>query len=188
MSTLFQTIPGQSWSSVDERCLKHSGCIVDLGCLMWDWSRCFVHTKRVIGVDPQENAIPGTTLFKGAIANKTGKAILNGVGEAAQLVPADDGFDTLTWRDFVKQYDIGDISVLKINIEGSEYDLIQALTPEDFDRIDQIAVSFHHWINPTWQSKTDNCLRIIAQYDYDIRDLGVCGWHLCVKRSRSLDA
>lgn len=177
------TIQNTPWSIVDNRCWAHSGCIVDLGCLSWDWSKIFIGKKRVIGVDPQEQDISNATLFKGAIAPQTGVAALNTTGIAAQLVPASTGFPTLTWPDFVARYCIQDIAILKINIEGGEYDLIPALTADDFLRIDQIAVSFHHFVNPAWYPKTEQCLQILAQHGYAIRSLlEVCGWYLCVKQ------
>ena len=178
------TIRDTPWSLVDDRCWAHPGCIVDLGCLSWDWSKMFIGKKRIIGVDPQEQDIAGATLFKGAIAPQTGVAALDTTGIAARLVPATTGFPTLTWPDFVARYCIQDIAVLKINIEGGEYDLIPALTSNDFARIDQIAVSFHHFINPAWQTQTAQCLHILARRGYIIRDLlKVCGWYLCIKQT-----
>lgn len=178
------TIRDTPWSLVDDRCWSHPGCIVDLGCLSWDWSKIFIGKKRVIGVDPQEAPIAGATLFPGAIAAQTGRAALNTTGIAAHLIPATTGFETLTWADFIARYNIDDIAILKINIEGGEYDLIPALTADDFARIDQIAVSFHHFVNPAWRSRTEQCLQILAQHGYAIREtLKVCGWYLCVKQT-----
>jgi hypothetical protein len=181
MKDFFETIPNQQYSLVHNRCLVHMGHIIDLGCLYWDWSKFFIGKKPVIGVDPQENEIPGTSLFKGAISNFTGKGKLDSLGIAAKLIPHNDGFDTLTWKDFIKKYNINSISVLKVNIEGSEYDLIKSFDHDDFNQIDQIAISFHHFVNPGWWSQTQECLHIIHSNNFQIRDLGIWGWYLCVK-------
>jgi hypothetical protein len=178
----FRTIPDAQWSLVHKRCLTHNGCIVDLGCLWWDWSKFFFGKKNIIGVDPQENPINGAQLFKGALANFTGKGILDGTGQSAKLIPSNEGFDTLTWNDFIMNYKINDISILKVNIEGEEYNLIKSFSKEDFNKIDQIAISFHHFVNGSWWSQTMECLKIIEENNFEIKDLGIWGWYLCIKK------
>ena len=176
------TIVGEDFSTVHKRCLEHNGCIVDLGCLYWDWSIFFLGKKRIIGVDPQENEIINTKLFKGAVSDFTGYGILSTGGETARIVKSDVGFPVLKWKEFKKLYEIDQISVLKINIEGGEYDLIKSFDSDDFDKIDQIAVSFHHFEDESLMENTFECLQIIQQHNYDIFDLGIYGWYLCVKK------
>lgn len=177
----FRTIPKSSWSTVHNRCLTHDGVIVDLGCLWWDWSSYFIGKKKIIGVDPQEQEKEGTTFFKGAVTDFTGKGQLVGSGQAAKLIQSDTGFNTLTWKDFTEQFNIDSISILKVNVEGEEYKLIPSLTDEDFSKIDQIAISFHHFVNQDWWGKTVECLDIIKKQNFSITDLGIWGWYLCVK-------
>ncbi len=55
-------------------------------------------------------------------------------------------YEVLSWKDFKKKFAINSISILKINIEGSEWDLIDCFDDEDFYEIDQICVSFHYWL------------------------------------------
>lgn len=173
--------PNYPWSLVHKRCLDHDGIIVDLGCLWWDWSKFFIGKKRIVGVDPNENEIDGTELFRGAISNFSGNGTLTSNGGSGQLIPSKDGFPVLTWDDFTLKYNINSISVLKVNIEGSEYDLIESFNQTHFDKIDQIAISFHHFVNSAWKSRTEESLKIIESNGYLIKDLGVCGWYLCIK-------
>ena len=80
------------------------------------------------------------------------------------------------------EYNIKKISVLKINIEGSEYDLLDSLTDDDFDNIDQIAISFHDWMIPEWKSKTERAIKILKSKNYDIQKINDSwGWYLAVK-------
>ena len=50
MIKLEQTIKGEFWSTFDWNSIDSEGCIVDLGCLYWDWSNYWFGIKRVIGV------------------------------------------------------------------------------------------------------------------------------------------
>jgi hypothetical protein len=174
---------GAEFSTVHKRCLTHNGCIVDLGCLWWDWSSYFIGKKRIIGVDPYEDAIEGTEIFKGAISDYNGVANFGGKGiESNMFSGGSDVVKTLTWKDFCSMYNITDISVLKMNIEGSEYSIIKSFDKNDFSRIDQIAISFHDWLNPEWANDTAFCIEKIKAHGYEIIDLHQWGWKLCLKK------
>ena len=58
MEHWIQTIPGENYSRIDPRAFEHDGCIVDLGCVHWNWSAPFIGKKRVIGADPFEETEP----------------------------------------------------------------------------------------------------------------------------------
>ena len=58
----------------------------------------------------------------------------------------------LDWKTFCNKFEIDKVSVLKLNIEGSEYPLLHSMDSEDFSKINQIAVSFHDWMNPKWRN------------------------------------
>lgn len=184
MSNLFETMPGHGYSTVDQRCLTHDGCIVDLGCLFWDWSKFFIGKKRIIGADPYENEIEGTELYKGIVYDVTGKVNMTNSGIASSIFDGgNDLVDTLSWSDFCQKYNIDKISVLKLNIEGSEYRLLKSMTPEDFEKIDQIAVSFHDWMKSSWHQETIDCLEILEKNNYSvIKIYEQFGWYLATKK------
>ena len=178
------------WSRVHPRFAEHDGCVVDLGCAGWNlafedktsdnWAAYFFGKKRVIGVDPQEKPNINAELFKGFISNFSGKAELNSNGIAASIKKSSNGiYEVLSWKDFKKKFVINSISILKINIEGSEWDLIDSFDDEDFYEIDQICVSFHYWLP---QFKKDGVLRTktninkIISKGYTMTDLGLYGW------------
>lgn len=182
---LFQTIDGWDYSTVNDRCLINDGDIVDIGCLNWDWSNFFLGKKRVIGVDPFENQIPFTEIFKGVIGNYNGVTRMNNEGIASSMTNQDDGEEVQvkTWKDFCNEYNINKISVLKINIEGAEYDLLDNLTDNDFNNIDQIAISFHDWMVPEWKIKTDRAIKLLESKNYEIQKINDSwGWYLAVKK------
>lgn len=178
------------WAKIHPRFEFHNGCIVDLGCLGWNkdfedktsdnWAGYFFNKKRVIGVDPQESPNEYAELFKGFVHNFSGKAdlISTGLGAYIQQNPAGQ-FDVLTWKEFKKKFKIESISILKINIEGSEWVLLESFDDEDFNQIDQICISFHHWL-PQFERegplKTQRAIDKIKSYGYHMTDLGIYGW------------
>lgn len=186
------------WSRVHPRFIDNEGCVVDLGCLGWNrdfddktsdnWAGFFFGKKRVIGVDPQETPNDKSELFKGFISSFSGKANLTQNGIGGQMVQDLNGkFDVLTWSDFKKKFKINNISILKINIEGAEWDLIQSFESEDFETIDQIAISFHDFI-PEFRNKhnlTETCINKIISYGYSVIDLGIYGWKLFIKKNKN---
>lgn len=180
----FQTIEGQDYSTVSDRCLTHDGDIVDIGCLNWDWSNFFIGKKRIVGVDPFENSIPLTEIYKGVIGNYNGITRMKNEGIASSMINQEDGeiVKVKTWKNFCEEYKIDKISVLKINIEGAEYDLLDNLTNDDFDKIDQIAISFHDWMVPEWKPKTERALALLKSKNYKLHKINDSwGWYLAVK-------
>jgi hypothetical protein len=182
------------WSRVHPRFQNHDGCIVDLGCLGWNkpfedigsdnWAGYFFDKKRVIGVDPQETSNPKAELFRGFVSNFSGKGSLISNGIGASLSKSVTGnFDVLNWDDFKKKFNIKSISILKINIEGSEWDLIDSFEPDDFSGIDQICISFHDWLPEFSNSapRTEVCVKKIISNGYSMVDLGMYGWKLFLK-------
>jgi FkbM family methyltransferase len=185
---LVQLIEGPqfAWSTVHSRFKDHNGCIVDLGCLMWNWCAYFITNckdKRVIGVDPLEAPKNGAELFKGALSNYNGTALFDNrsFDGACFSASGDAEVEVLTWRTFCAKYSIDSVSILKVNIEGAEFDFIRSLTREDFRKIDQIAISFHDWLHPAWEEDTKQCLEILQCNQFDIIDLNSpWGWRLCL--------
>lgn len=186
------------WSRIHPRFKNHDGCIVDLGCLGWNndfqdktsdnWAGYFFDKKRVIGIDPQELPNDKSEFFKGFISDFSGKANLSSEGSEHQfnMIISDDGeYDVLTWNDFRSKFNIDSISILKINIEGSEWGLIQSFDDEDFNDIDQICISFHTFMpqynNSVYFEKTQKCIDKIVKNNYTMIDLGIYGWKVFLK-------
>ena len=109
-----------------------------------------------------------TELFKGVISNYNGTTKMKFSNESSTIINQSEGetVQVRTWGHFCNEYNIKKISVLKINIEGSEYDLLDSLTDDDFNNIDQIAISFHDWMIPEWKPKTERAIRILKSKNY----------------------
>lgn len=187
---IIRTKSAYDYTSVDDRCLTHNGVIVDVGCAGWDWCNFFIGKKRIIGIDPFENEIEGAELFKGLIGCYNGTGLIDCVGDASSAMSStiNTGFNlkevpVMDWTKFKQTYKIDSISVLKLNIEGAEYPLLNSMDTEDFKMIDQIAVSFHDWINPKWKLLTASTIHLLELNGFNVRKLDCeWGWYLCIKK------
>lgn len=167
------------YSTIDDRAFTHDGVIVDAGCAGWDWSGSLIGKKRIIGVDPFESAIQGTEIFQGLLGSFIGTADVSKSADASSAMSGGDySFPVLNWKTFCKKFDIEKVSVLKLNIEGAEYPLLNSMDTDDFKNIDQIAVSFHDWLNPKWKNLTYSTLHLLKLH-YNVQQLkSEYGWYL----------
>ena len=172
---------------MDERVFNHDGCVVDVGCAGWDWSGIFLNKKRVIGVDPNEDSVPaGAELFRGVLGPFNGKAEfrVDGIRSTTMGLNLEETVDMIGWKSFCRKFEIDRVSVLKLNIEGSEYSLLSSMDSDDFAMIDQIAVSFHDWMNESWKHLTDSCLSLLKSMGFRVEK--ICekfGWYLAVREA-----
>jgi FkbM family methyltransferase len=47
-------------------------------------------------------------------------------------------------RSLISELGLSHVALLKIDIEGAEYELLESITPEMFQHVDQLFVEFHH--------------------------------------------
>ena len=127
------------------RVWDHLGCVVDLGCSTWDWSRCFLGKKKVLGCDPSEKEIPdGADLFHGFVGSFCGRVNYRN-GNQNRISGLKNGnleAEIITLEELIRRFDLPPISLLKMNIEGMEYDVLIHLQEPIAD---QIIVSFHDY-------------------------------------------
>jgi FkbM family methyltransferase len=50
----------------------------------------------------------------------------------------------VTLGDLLRRIDAGQINIMKIDIEGEEYDFVKSISKEDLEQINQIIIEFHH--------------------------------------------
>lgn len=182
---LIRTKRNYDYSTFDDRALTHDGCIVDVGCAGWDMFASIAGKKRIIGVDPFEEHHPDYELFKGVLSPVMGEvAISNDADESSLNAPVlTKKVKSLPWKGFCLIYEVKSVSILKLNIEGAEYPLLHSMGSDDFEKIDQIMVSFHDWINPKWKNLTDASIYLLQANGFDmVHKASQYGWHLFVKR------
>ena len=110
MDNLIETIPGLGWSQIDKRAFEHDGCVVDVGCYMWDWSNSLIGKKRIVGVDPLEENIPnGVEMFKGLLGPFNCELPVTGEGISLSVDNHSDDItlkksQMLSWKTFCKKF------------------------------------------------------------------------------------
>ena len=191
MIKLEQTIKGTVWSTFDWNSIDNEGCIVDLGCLYWDWSNYWLGMKRVIGIDPFETTVPiGAELFNGVLGPldckiKMDKPNNNEIeGMVNYNIHEDDAnlYEMMSWKTFCGRFNIDKVSILKINIEGSEYSFLDSLDESDFSKINQIVISFHDWMDSKYSDMTKSSIEMLKRNGYTvISTYFKLGWYLCIK-------
>ena len=128
MSNLIETFPGQPWSRILENALTDNGSIVDVGCLHWDWGQTLVGKKRIIGIDPIEKSVPeGCELYSGVLGPSNGKTYMDINIDASNIMGNTDiqslsrvEIEMLSWKTFCSNYNVENVSVLKIDVQGYE--------------------------------------------------------------------
>ena len=182
---LIKTIKDWNYTQVDDRVWRHDGCIVDAGCSAWDWSQIFIGKKRVIGIDPYEAGTPGAEFFEGLLGANNGTGLVEPMGPETSTLGYTEGkteFPMLNWKTFCKKFGIERTSILKINIEGGEYALLNNMDAEDFKNIDQIVVSFHDFQNDKLLPLTKSTISLLQSVGYIVQSIEPkLGWYLAVK-------
>jgi len=184
---LIETLRGNDYSRGDDRAFNHQGVIVDLGCNGWDWGSVFLGKKRYIGADPFAYAHDQATLFKGVVGPFRGTCqVSDEVDKSSAMSEVKTErvkqFEMISWREFCHEFNIGKVSVLKMNIEGAEYPLLMSMDGDDFKLIDQLAISFHDWMIPTWKRNTEACVSFLESHGFGVQRIDErYGWHLAIR-------
>lgn len=175
------TIIGKRQYQVDDRLYEHDGCILDLGCLGWDWSRRFIGKKRVIGYDPFEEEEPeGVKLIKEAVDVCDGSVNMGkkGSGFFSSSANLSAWVHAQPIRPLIEHHD--PISVLKMNIEGMEWPLLWSV-PHPV--ADQLVVSFHHRKDKRMKAHTDATIEFLSKwYEPRMTRKPSCWWLFMAKR------
>jgi len=78
----------------------------------------------------------------------------------------------LTLNDIFSVYGIKKIDLLKMDIEGAEWEMFEKFSKEDFDRIEQISVEFHDFIEPGLKARTERCIKKNKKLGYCFMNIG----------------
>ena len=61
------------------------------------------------------------------------------------------------------------VDLLKVDIEGSEWDVLGGLTQQDVRLIRQISVEFHDFMDPSLRPRTERCIARLQELGYTVR-------------------
>ena len=99
----------------------------------------------------------------------------------------DDGIEVtaLTTSSMAKKLGHSHIDVLKMDIEGAEYDVIKSLISESSIRPNMILVEFHHRFKGLSKQDTKDAVYQLRQEGYKITDISITGREMCFVYSPS---
>jgi FkbM family methyltransferase len=143
--------------------LDPESVVFDVGAYHGEWSETIAgrYGARIHAFEPDPTSFPRLVARLGdrpgvvlrdyglAAADQTVDMALAGLGSSVYTVDAPMGSCRITLRDVAAVLDelgVERIDLLKINIEGGEYDLLERLIAVGWlPRIRQIVVQFHEW-------------------------------------------
>ncbi len=147
--------------------VPETGVAVDLGAYIGEWSRAVGERSgcTVYAFEPNVGTaakaaervadLPKVTVFPYGVGGATSTELLARDGPGSSIYGSDRGgrgqFGTVEVqiRDIVavlEELDLQSVDVLKVNIEGAEYDLFDRLAAADwFPRVGLLSVQFHEW-------------------------------------------
>lgn len=83
--------------------------------------------------------------------------------------------ESITFDTLISDYDISHINFLKMDIEGSEIDVIYSMTREHFNKIDKIVMEYHRFAHQNDLSKRDLLIKYVLNNGFKhfyVRNLG----------------
>ena len=94
---------------------------------------------------------------------------------------ADNGIEVkaLTTSSMAKELGHSHIDVLKMDIEGAEYGVINSLIRESLLRPNMILVEFHHRFKGLTKQNTEDAVNQLRQTGYKIADISISGREMC---------
>lgn len=149
---------GSDWGgwSIDASLIRDDSYVMSVG-LAHDISfdielMDFNKTLKIIGIDPTESSKKTVRLLSESHKNRylfIDKALypekikVRLGGEASSILTPTNGIEceTVQLDELLNEYDI---SIIKMDIEGSEYSIIESLNSLN---VDQFCIEWHHWLN-----------------------------------------
>ena len=160
--------------------LGANSTVVDLGAHKGEFSSEVVRQWgcECIAVEPVLSLceqIPSNARIKvvhGAVADADQPTLLytNQNPEANSLVPGFEGAHAvpitvpgITWQGLVKQFDIHEVALLKVDIEGAEIQLLNGMSTAELARIGQISVEFHDFMRACTTADVEKAISRLAR-------------------------
>lgn len=101
------------------------------------------------------------TVHAQAVGGKPGVALLAGDGPGAHLDPAGEPVEAVTLNDILDE--VGEARFLKLDVEGAEYQIFDAVDRESLRRVARIAGEFH---SPGRLSRWGSMMAKLADYGH----------------------
>jgi FkbM family methyltransferase len=153
-----------TWKDVMKFSLRENPIIFDVGGFLGDWTEEALRyhpSAKVYVFEPVEgyyNIIksryadnPNIQVFNFGLSNETKSIDISVSGDSSsthRVVGSSERIHLMNISDFVKAENIEKIDLIKINIEGEEYPLLEwMLTSDDLVRFDNFLIQFHTFVD-----------------------------------------
>lgn len=172
-----------TWKDVMKFELKSNPIIFDLGGYLGQWTEIakeyypdsviyvFEPVKKHYDVIVDKfSGDASVKVFNFGLSDKNDKVRITLTGDSSSMHLTNDDSEEIEIRDireFLFENDLYNVDLIKINIEGEEYNLLEYLckTPE-LNIFENYLVQFHRFID-NYESRRENILSVIRKY-YDI--------------------
>ncbi len=157
---------------------QHPGTVIDGGANIGKFSRAMAtENYPVFSIEPvpeyveQLKAIQGVTPWNGVLTGKAGSFtfFVSNALEASSLhagIPQESGTHTnaitvpgSTLTALQAQFGLYSISLLKLDIEGAEIEVLDSLTDEELKALPQLIIEFHDFILPQQLPDIARCMQ-----------------------------
>ncbi len=81
---------------------------------------------------------------------------------------------TISLETICKENNIDFIDILKIDIEGTEYEILENISDDLLNKIDQITVEFHEFVNPELKPRTIKIIERLTSLGFNYISQGTC--------------
>ena len=75
--------------------------------------------------------------------------------------------NTITLNEIIEQNNLHQIDILKVDIEGSEYEIMPNITEEIYSKIRQISIEFHDFIDVNLKNKTQEIINKLENLGFN---------------------
>ncbi|MBL7040625.1 MAG: FkbM family methyltransferase [Pirellulaceae bacterium] len=163
--------------------------VVDLGAHKCEFAHFF---KREFGcpvfcAEPNErvpSCLPADQVDRIAIAGTTGsrRFSLSPNPEASSIFPEiseeygqseESTVECFTLNDYLEQKGVEYVDLLKLDVEGAEIEILMGLSDDDLNRVGQMSVEFHDFLDPGLEGDVRRVISKLRQSGYTVIN---CNW------------
>jgi FkbM family methyltransferase len=158
--------------------------LIDLGACLGDFSKHFrsrYSNAKIILLEPSKSNFPkiniedlNTKKLFGAISSYKDKVIFREDPKSEQngslLFNYFEGIEyeieTYTLDELVEPFEI--IDLLKMDVEGAEWDVLLKCSEEALNKIKQLTVEFHDFLDPSLRENSEKCVQRLISLGFSI--------------------
>jgi FkbM family methyltransferase len=108
-----------------------------------------------------ENNFAKFYLNKNRVGNSLHKSLI-----AEKDIQSEITVRMITLEDIFTLFHLEKVDLLKLDIEGEELNLFENFSERDFERIQQISVEFHNFLDHSLLERSEKCIKLLKNFGY----------------------